>query len=412
MVEPGDDFDDIHEDALAGPLLPPEDRLWRHPSELGQHGQPVSAEALSARRSWMAATPSRAGAWSAGIVGAVLATGVVLVGGHLTHLLSPPARVSSPALQAHSSLKAVTTSTIATPGATDGVNTTTTIVVREPALTKLASRIANAMPIVLDGDESGVGVVVNSKGFVLVPASLVADAEDISVFIDSEHLVATLVGVDPGTGLAVVRVHAMDKLATASFFPDTAIGSGTFVALVWVDQDGTHTCLGTIDELNVPLAAPSGSPPLLDSLRVLEPVPVTAEGGVIIDGDGHLIGMVTNVAGEALMATPGWLADVVSRDLISNGRVVHGWLGITGETVSTASTGTAVRVVAVKAHGAAADAGVKPGDVIEDLNGVPVRSMPDMMAALYSLPPDQSIVLNVLRGGHLWAARASLASAA
>jgi serine protease Do len=66
----------------------------------------------------------------------------------------------------------------------------------------------------------------------------------------------------------------------------------------------------------------------------------------------------------------------------------------------------------VKAHGAAADAGVKPGDVIEDLNGVPVRSMPDMMAALYSLPPDQSIVLNVPRGGHLWAARASLASAA
>ena len=75
---------------LARPLLPPDDRLWRHPSELGQHGQPVSAEALSARRSWMAATPSRAGAWSAGIVGAVLATGVVLVGGHLTHLLSPP----------------------------------------------------------------------------------------------------------------------------------------------------------------------------------------------------------------------------------------------------------------------------------------------------------------------------------
>ena len=89
MVEPGDDFDDVHEDEAAGPLLPPDDRLWRHPSELGQNGQQVSAEALSARRSWMASTPSRAGAWSAGIVGAVLATGVVLVGGHLTHLLSP-----------------------------------------------------------------------------------------------------------------------------------------------------------------------------------------------------------------------------------------------------------------------------------------------------------------------------------
>src|SRR6202162_147754 len=91
VVAPGDDFDDIPEDTLAGPLLPPEDRLWRHPSELGQSGQSVRAEALSARRSWMAATPSRAGAWSAGAVRAEIATGVVLVGGHLTPLLSPSA---------------------------------------------------------------------------------------------------------------------------------------------------------------------------------------------------------------------------------------------------------------------------------------------------------------------------------
>ena len=90
MVEPADDFDDarddVSDDDWGAPLLPPDDRLWRHPSELGSNAMPISAEALSARRSWMASTPSRAGAWSAGIVGALLATGVVLITGSFTRI--------------------------------------------------------------------------------------------------------------------------------------------------------------------------------------------------------------------------------------------------------------------------------------------------------------------------------------
>ena len=202
MVEPGDDFDDIPEDALARPLLPPEDRLWRHPSELGQHGQPVSAEALSARRSWMAATPSRAGAWSAGIVGAVLATGVVLVGGHLTHLLSPPSKFSirTTAIgSSHSNQAPATKPTLMT-GSNPTVTTTTMSMPVEPALEKLASRVATAMPVVLDGNQTGVGVVIDAKGYVLVPAALVANADDITVDIDSQQLIANLVGVDSRDG--------------------------------------------------------------------------------------------------------------------------------------------------------------------------------------------------------------------
>ncbi len=415
MVEPGDDFDDIPEDALARPLLPPEDRLWRHPSELGQHGQPVSAEALSARRSWMAATPSRAGAWSAGIVGAVLATGVVLVGGHLTHLLSPQSpkfSVRTTALgNSHSNDAPATKPTLMT-GSNPTVTTTTMSMPVEPALEKLASRVATAMPVVLDGSQTGVGVVIDAKGYVLVPATLVADADDITVDIDSQQLIANLVGVDSRTGLAVIRVHADDTLPVASFTAEDLLGSGALVDLVWVGQDGTHACLGTVSEIDVPVTGVVGSPPLLESLQALVPLPGSAKGGVVIDGDGHLIGMVTSVAGKSLVATPGWLADVVSRDLISSGRVVHGWLGITGETVSMSGTETGVQVVSVEPHGAAAKAGMQPGDLIEDLNGVPVRTMSDMLAALYSLPPDQAIVLNIVRGGHVWAAHARLAPAA
>ena len=417
MVEPGDAFDDIPEDAQTGPLLPPEDRLWRHPSELGQHGQPVSAEALSARRSWMASTPSRAGAWSAGIVGAVLATGVVLVGGHLTHLLLPSTPKFTGSSAAHqtligASMNAVTDS----PGSDPVVSTTsTTVAMRvDPSLRTLASRVAPAMPVVLDGNSRGVGVVVNAKGYVLVPSSLVGNASDISVLIEGQQLVANLVGVDAPTGLAVVRIRANDALETTSFVSDSAIGSGAFVALVWVDRDGTHSCWGSVSKLGVAIGSSADNPPFLEALQSLAPMPGSSAGSVAIDGAGRPIGMVTSIDGSSLVVTPGWLADLVSNEIIATGRVVHGWLGITGETVSAtpSGTGTAVEVLTVTPSGAAAKAGVKPGDLIEDVNGRPIRTMGAMMVALYSLHPDQEVELDLLRGGHFWAAHARLAAAA
>jgi len=411
VVEPGDDFDDIQDETLREPLLPPDDRLWRHPSELGKHARPVTAETLSARRSWMAATPSRAGAWSAGIVGALLATGVVLVGGHLTHVLSPSQ--GSLATTANSSHKLIGSRIDPETSSTIVVATTTTMVVSlESGVRKLAARIAGAMPVVLDGDASGVGVVIDSRGYVLVPSSLVTNTNDISLIIDGQQLVATLVGIDEGTGLAVVRVHDLGALTATRFASDPPIGSGSFVALVWVGRDGTHTCWGTVRGVDVRLTATDDSPPLLDSLQTLDPAPGMAAGGVVIDGAGRPIGMVTSVAGDVLLATPGWLADVVSRDLIARGRVVHGWLGFTGETASAPGAGTAVKVLSVKPGGAAAKAGVKPGDLIETVNGEPVKTMSDMVAALYVLPPHHAVVLRVVSHGHPWAARARLAPAA
>jgi S1-C subfamily serine protease len=415
VVESADDFDDASEESWPSPLLPPEDRLWRHPSELGEHAIPVSAEALSARRSWMAASPSRAGAWSAGIVGALLATGVVLIGGHLTHLLSPSS-ARSPSLSVSSNIVGSHTKDPPEKASSTLAATTTTVSSGPmPDLYDLAVRIAPAMPMVfVDHKLSGVGIVVSSKGYVLVPAALVTntDVDDIGLFVDGQQLPATLVGTDPGTGLAVVRVHAMSTLTSVSFVRDTAIGYGSFVALVWVDGAGTHACWGTVSSLAVNLPTSGSSPALLESLDTLAPPGGVATGGVIVDGAGRLIGMVTGSTGNALIATPGWLAAIVSGDIISDGRVVHGWLGITGETAQLSPTETAVKVLSVSPGGAAAKAGVKKGDLIEAVNGEPTTTMVDMAAALYSLPPDRAVTLNLDRHGRDFESRARLTAAA
>jgi S1-C subfamily serine protease len=187
---------------------------------------------------------------------------------------------------------------------------------------------------------------------------------------------------------------------------------GSFVALVWVDAHGPHTCWGTVSEADVQLPTTGNSPPLLDSLETLDPLAGVETGGAVLDGAGRLIGMVTSVTGQTLVVTPGWLASIVSQDLISDGRVVHGWLGITGQTISLSPSDTAVEVMSVRAGGAAAKAGVEPGDLIEAVNGTPIRTMSDIVAVLYSLPPDQAVVLNVVRRGHTWDAHARLTAAA
>ena len=369
---------------------------------------PVSAEALSARRSWMASTPTRAGAWSAGIVGALLATGVVLIGGHLTHLLSTPT-TSKPRLTISKNL----IGSGDPESETTLLATTTTSPGGDADLYSLAARVAPAMPMVfVDHKPSGTGIVISSKGYVLVPSSLITDPDDIGLSIAGQGLLpATLVGVDPNTGLAVVRVHAMSALPALSFTSGGDVGLGSFFALVWVDSLGTHVCWGSVSSLDVKLSSSEFGPPLLETLETMSTPPV-ATGGVIVDGAGRLMGIVTGSAGKSLVAAPGWLAGVVSGDIIRQGRVVHGWLGITGETVQLSPTETAVRVVTVTRGGSAAKAGVKPGDIIEDMNGDPTRTMEDVMATLYAMRPNVTVTLELDRHGRVFDARALLRSAA
>jgi serine protease DegQ len=277
---------------------------------------------------------------------------------------------------------------------------------------RVTSRVTTAMPLVLDGNSRGVGIVVNPKGFILVPASLVADPEDISVVTNGQQLIATLVGVDSGTGLAVVRVHDPERLTATRFASGSSIGHDSFVALVWVGSDGPHSCWGTVRELDVQLAANGDSPPLLESVETIDSVSGVATGGVIVDGAGNPIGIVTSVTGKTLVATPGWLAYIVADDIIAEGRVVHGWLGITGKTISWSASRTAVRVTSVNPGGAAAKAGVKPGDLIQSVGGQPVASMSTIVARLYSLPPNRAIELVLVRNGHVWCAHVRLAATA
>ena len=422
MAGPPHEFDDVFDDDESGPLLPPEDRIWRHPSELSTKGD--SSEVREARDRWLTSTPTRAGAWSAGLVGAVLATGVVLVGTHLTSWLGETA-----------ARPVITTATVTTIGAPEETNS----VLPTPAV-KICSRVHASLTVVTvdkpHGTIMGDGVVLASNGEILVPLSLVANttsATPIQVTTgDGDVFVGRVVGSDAATELAVISVES-DWLTPLSAAPDSTVAPDQWLAVEWSFPPSAYSVL-SMGAVSSPAATPAepGSFELLDGLRLqaldLRQSPV---GTVLLNAEGQLLGMIVSRVGDKVVEAPGNLAERVGEQIVRHGHVVHGWLGIDGESspavvpdppstsVLSSLHGSGqptlpsgVKIVAVGAGTSAAQAGLRAGDVIEAVNGHAVSSMQALQSDLYTMPPNTAVRLTIDRGASVRDVDASLRAAA
>lgn len=261
-------------------------------------------------------------------------------------------------------------------------------------------------------DGSGSGFVFAADGLILTNSHVVDGAHVIRVqTLDGDTLVADLVGDDPHTDLAVLRVTPPRGLAAAPLGDSTRLRPGQLVVAIGNPLGLQHTVTaGVVSALGRSLRA--------RTVRLIENLIQTDaalnpgnSGGPLVTGKGEVVGVNTAVilGGQGIaFAVPSATAARVISALLRFGRVRRSWLGVAGhETtiprrVSRAHGlpgGQGLGVTAVSPDSPAAKAGVHEGDVIVDFDGVPVGGADDLHRLLTDDRIDRSVSLRLLRQG-------------
>ncbi len=384
--------DDAEDDVVGGGApLPPDDRLWRHPSELREHG-------LGGRAVVPAAPPvhrllSWPAALAAGVTGAALAVGVIAVTGAL-----------SPRVVERSVVEKVAVSPVVSSPVVRGERGVVAVAERlRPAIVRLDVERA-------DGSATGSGVIFRDDGLVLTSAHVVLDTTAISVVLtDGRRLDGRLVGIDVATDVAVLDLEGdgfpVAVLGTSEGLevgsPTIAIGSPLGLA------GGPSVTTGVISALDRRVDAPGGEP-LHGMIQTDAPIAPGSSGGALVDANGAVIGITTAVASDAGgrfgFATPIDLAHRVARQLLETGRMKHGWLGVEGtdlgaDVAREIGVEGAALVRAIADGSPAADAGLQPGDAITEVDGEPVTSISALVVALRAHDPGDDVLLGYWRAG-------------
>jgi S1-C subfamily serine protease len=263
----------------------------------------------------------------------------------------------------------------------------------------------------------GSGVIYRSDGYMITNNHVVKGARDVEVsFADGSTEQGQVVGTDPTTDIAVVKVDR-DDLPAASFASgDPIVGQMTVAVGSPSGFESTVTSgvvSGTGREVPAQLTGGRQENSLVDLIQTDAAISPGNSGGALADRDGQVIGI--NVAylppGETGaenigFAIPSDTAVSVADQIIKSGEAVHPYLGVylsdlTQETARRfgSSVETGALVEKVEPGGPAYDAGVRRGDIVVAAGSEQVRSSGDLISALRNYQPGDTIKLTVLRNG-------------
>lgn len=258
---------------------------------------------------------------------------------------------------------------------------------------------------------AGSGVVITPDGYILTNSHVVSQADRIEIRLqDGRELLATPIGNDPHSDLAVVRVQEA-KLPSADLGDSSALRVGQLVIAIGnpLGFQATVTT-GVVSALGRTLHAQTG--------RLMENVIQTDaalnpgnSGGPLVDYRGRVVGINTAVimgSQGISFAIPSSTARWVASQLIREGRVRRAYLGVSGQTVRlqrrevieyAATAPTVVRVIEVQPNTAASDAGLQAGDLVTKVGEVNVASVDDLQRALGRHPIGAPLAVEIVRDG-------------
>jgi S1-C subfamily serine protease len=263
-------------------------------------------------------------------------------------------------------------------------------------------------------ESAGSGVVITSDGFALTSAHVVAgsDSRGRASFSDGRDLEFTLVGADPLSDLAILRI-AGDGFVAAELGDAERLQVGQLVVAIGNPHGfGGSVTAGVVSALGRSLPTRAGS-----TMRIVDNVIQTDaalnpgnSGGALADGGGRVVGINTAVAGVGLgLAVP---LNAATRRIIgglmSEGRFRRAYLGLGGgerplppRLARELGREACVEVVQVVERSPAAAAGLRPGDLIVAVDGQPVEGMTDLQRLMVAERIGAPVVFTIARSSHV-----------
>jgi S1-C subfamily serine protease len=400
-------FDDLGGDAdegpSPGPPIHPDDRLWRHPSEVGRSlrpvtGDPAGGEPGPPHRWWRPATTALiAIAATAGLVGSSLTVAVLFLGGAFDRQVVR--QVYEPPSVAAQNFEVAAGST--SPGETVAAMARRA----EPAL----ARVEVSTPL---GRQAGTAVAVRREGYYLTSADLLAHKDDVWLVLPNEQSVrATVVGVDRVTNLGVLRAGG-DPVAVPTWGSSPALVAGADAVVVGAAERGARgpsVAKGVVSAVGVRYQLDDGTT-LHDLIRTDANMIPGSKGGVLLDSAGAVVGIITTIGKDEAgverigFAMPIEYASALADSFILFGHPAPVWLGIVGRTLPRDQADQlgipgGVAIDTVVPQSPAALAGIAPNDIIVAVDGTPIDTWSAMNLALRRLNPGDPLTLTIQRGG-------------
>jgi S1-C subfamily serine protease len=299
------------------------------------------------------------------------------------------------------------------------LNTTDTDHLPDGQMAKVAAAVADSVVTVQAVSDSegsqGSGVVVDGRGYIVTNNHVVSEAAASPdkfkltvIFNDGKETPANLVGRDPETDLAVLKVDNVDKLTVARLgdsskvrVGDQVMAAGAPLGLRSTDTQGIVSALHRA----VPLSGEgSDTKTVIDAVQTDASINHGNSGGPLVNMNAEVIGI--NTASKSLSDSASGLGFAIPVNevksvievLIRDGKIAHATLGIMAESVNDSGTGGA-RVTKVNPNSPAQRAGLAEKDVIVKLGDRKVNTLDELTVAVRQLTIGQDAPIEVLRDG-------------